>query len=224
MPITQQVILEANRSMLGKTNRALLFARVNMDERLDPDAAEEYQEATPSLARLLPHIDNISETEFLSEVREKLTVTSFGEFLDKFQPGFYYRVRPASHSEPYRDREDIEPNGSGENVTDEEPGGSRRAAAYAPRIEFSLTGGAGWKKIPITADHPYIHSLSRLINKRIRQDLSSFRVDVDASLFAFKPRNQRIMMRKMAEDVQAKNDRLMREAKRNPASQDTQHA
>ena len=49
-------------------------------------------------------------------------------------------------------------------------------------------------------------------------------MDVDASLFAFKPRNQRTLMRKIAEDVQVKNDRLMLEAKRNPSSKDTARA
>ena len=85
-----------------------------------------------------------------------------------------------------------------------------------PQLDFSLEGGPGWKKIRITSDHPYIRCLRDLIKKRVRQDVSTFRVDVDASLFAFKPRNQRTLMRKIAEDVQVKNDRLMLEAKRNP--------
>ena len=44
MPITNETILEANRKMLCKTNRAILFARVNMDEYLDPESAPEDQE------------------------------------------------------------------------------------------------------------------------------------------------------------------------------------
>ena len=142
-------------------------------------------------------------------VRENLTVTSFAEFLDKFQPGFYYRAaRPARLSAPRRKAKNA-------------PGGG---APGTPQLDFSLEGGPGWKKIRITADHPYVRCLRDLIKKRVRQDVSTFRVDVDASLFAFKPKNQRTLMRKIAEDVQVKNDRLMLEAKRNPASKDTVRA
>ena len=94
MPIDNDKFKEANRRMLGKTNRAILFAKVNMDEVLDPDLPEEDQEMTPSLERMLASIDNYSEDAFINEVTEKLTVTSFKEFLDKFKPGFYYRVAP----------------------------------------------------------------------------------------------------------------------------------
>ncbi len=92
MPITNETILEANRKMLGKTNRAILFARVNMDEHLDPELPLEERELTPSLETMLARINDTSEEQFIAEVRENLTVTSFREFLDKFQPGFYYRV------------------------------------------------------------------------------------------------------------------------------------
>ena len=205
MPITNETILEANRKMLGKTNRAVLFARVNLDDYLDPDVPEADRESTPSLGEMLSRINETSEEQFLSEVRERLTVTSFREFLEKFQPGFYYRVRPSQAPAE---------EGDGEAA----PGGGQ------PDLEFSLEGGPGWKKVRITADHPYIRCLSDLIRKRVRQDVSTFRVDVDASLFAFKPKNQRMLMRKLAEDVQAKNDRLMLEAKRNPGSKDTLRA
>lgn len=209
MPITNETILEANRSMLGKTNRAVLFAKVNLDEYLDPEAMERDREYTPSLGSILSRIEEMSEEQFLALVRENLTVTSFTEFLDKFQPGFYYRVRG-----PQMARVEAE---GGEAAAVEE-------AAGPPQIEFSLEGGPGWKKIRISADHPYIRCLRDLIKKRVRQDVSTFRVDVDASLFAFKPKNQRTLMRKIAEDVQVKNDRLMLEAKRNPASKDTTRA
>lgn len=232
MPITNDTILEANRKMLGKTNRAVLFAKVNLDEYLDPDLPEEDRESTPSLADLLARIDDISEEQFLAEVRQRLTVTSFRDFLDKFQPGFYYRVRPPRTSDEAAAlaEEDIF------DVGGEDEAGPQQAAAAAgeaetsdepapvPELEFDLEGGAGWKKVRITMDHPYVRCLSDLIKKRVRQDVSSFRVDVDASLFAFKPKNQRAVMRKQAEDVQVKNDRLMLEAKRNPASKDTKRA
>ena len=207
MPITHETILESNRKMLGKTNRAVLFAKVNLDEYLDPDALEQEREYTPSLTSLLAQIEELPEEQFLSMVRENLTVRSFAEFLDKFQPGFYYRLRGPQAA----------PQAEGEDTpTDEAPG--------TPQLDFSLEGGPGWRKIRITADHPYVRCLRDLIKKRVRQDVSTFRVDVDASLFAFKPRNQRTLMRKIAEDVQVKNDRLMLEAKRNPSSKDTARA
>jgi hypothetical protein len=208
VPITHETIVESNRKMLGKTNRAVLFAKVNLDEYLDPDALEHEREYTPSLTTLLAQIEELPEEQFLSMVREDLTVRSFSEFLDKFQPGFYYRLRGPQASEPPAAGEDA--------PVDEGPG--------TPQLDFSLEGGPGWKKIRITSDHPYIRCLKDLIKKRVRQDVSTFRVDVDASLFAFKPRNQRTLMRKIAEDVQVKNDRLMLEAKRNPSSKDTARA
>ena len=208
MPITHETILESNRKMLGKTNRAVLFAKVNLDEYLDPDALEQDREYVPSLTALLAQIEELPEEQFLSMVRENLTVRSFSEFLDKFQPGFYYRLRGPQAAPPSVEGEDAPP--------EDTPG--------TPQLEFALEGGPGWRKIRITADHPYVRCLRDLIKKRVRQDVSTFRVDVDASLFAFKPRNQRTLMRKIAEDVQVKNDRLMLEAKRNPSSKDTARA
>ena len=210
MPITNETIMEANRSMLGKTNRSILFAKVNLDEYLDPEALERDREYTPSLGSLLSRVEEMSEEQFLATVRENLTVTSFTEFLDKFQPGFYYRVRGPQMVQAGVAEDDAPP------PAEEAPG--------PPQIEFALEGGPGWKKIRISADHPYIRCLRDLIKKRVRQDVSTFRVDVDASLFAFKPKNQRTLMRKIAEDVQVKNDRLMLEVKRNPASKDTARA
>jgi len=210
VPITNETILESNRSMLGKTNRAVLFAKVNLDEYLDPEALERDREYTPSLGSLLSRVEETSEEQFLALVRENLTVTSFAEFLEKFQPGFYYRVRGPQMAQADALDGDAPP------PVEEAPG--------PPQIEFSLEGGPGWKKIRISADHPYVRCLRDLIKKRVRQDVSTFRVDVDASLFAFKPKNQRTLMRKIAEDVQVKNDRLMLEAKRNPASKDTVRA
>ena len=208
MPITHETILESNRKMLGKTNRAVLFAKVNLDEYLDPDALEQDREYVPSLTSLLAQIEELPEEQFLSMVRENLTVRSFSEFLDKFQPGFYYRLRGPQAAPPPVEGEDA--------PLEDTPG--------TPQLEFALEGGPGWRKIRITADHPYVRCLRDLIKKRVRQDVSTFRVDVDASLFAFKPRNQRTLMRKIAEDVQVKNDRLMLEAKRNPSSKDTARA
>ena len=247
MPITNDTILEANRKMLGKTNRAVLFAKVNLDEYLDPDVAEDERELTPSLGNMLARINDTSEEQFLTEVREKLTVTSFREFLEKFQPGFYYRVRPAqaataeggenaeetfdadsgeAEAKPAgkKGRAKADAEDEAEEATGENESGAEQGGSGAPELEFSLEGGVGWKKVRITSDHPYIRCLSDLIRKRVRQDVSTFRVDVDASLFAFKPKNQRSLMRKQAEDVQVKHERLMLEAKRNPSSKDTARA
>lgn len=241
MPISNETIIEANRKMLGKTNRAVLFAKVNLDEFLDPDQPEDERELTPTLARMLAKIDDTPEEQFLSEVREGLTVTSFPEFLTKFQPGFYYRVRgsqaaaaqegpaEAGAGEVYEaggempDGEAPDGEASAEAATESAPA-VEPAPPAAPQLEFSLKGGPGWTKIRITADHPYVRCLRDLISKRVRQDVTTFRVDVDASLFAFKPKNQRTLMRKAAEDVQIKNDRLMLEVGRNPGSKDTMRA
>ena len=41
------------------------------------------------------------------------------------------------------------------------------SAAPPPQLEFSLEGGAGWKKVRITSEHPYLRCLSDLIKKKI---------------------------------------------------------
>jgi hypothetical protein len=227
MPMSTETILEANRKMLGKTNRAILFAKANLDEWLDPDVPEEDREYTPTLATMLANINEMSEEQFLSQVRDKLTVTSFREFLDKFQPGFYYRVAPGAPAAAGDGSGEVLDAGEGTETADAATEGTVVGTALGappPTLEFSLEGGPGFKKVRITMDHPYIRCLSDLIKKRVRQDQSTFRVDVDASLFTYKPKNQRALMRKMAEDVQVKNDRLMLEAKRNPGSPDTKRA
>ena len=220
MPIDNERFKEANRRMLGKTNRAILFAKVNTDDILDPDLPEDDQELTPSLERMLAAIDNYSPEAFNSEVSEKLTVTSFKEFLDKFKPGFYYRVAPPRAAEDAADAYDAGGEaGEGEATAEDD-------SPTSQQLEFSLDGSvkSGWKKVTITPEHPYIRCLTNLIKQRVKQDTTAFRVDVDAALMGFKPKPQRAMMRKLAEDVQVKNDRLMLEAKRNPGSKDTAKA
>src|SRR5690349_15491275 len=100
MPITNDTILEANRMMLGRTNRAILFATVNVDRSLEPDTPEDGPRPTPSLADLLSQINDMPDAVFLDQVSQALVVRSFPEFLEKFQPGFYYRVVPG---EPARE-------------------------------------------------------------------------------------------------------------------------
>lgn len=230
MGISTDTILEANKKMLGKTNRCMLFAKVNLDEYLDPDLPEEDREMTPSLGTMLARIFETPAEQFIAEVNEKMTVTSFKEFLEKYQPGFYYRVRPGAAAVAAAEEtlegettEYVEP-GTAESAEGEAAEAIDEGPAPIPELEFSLEGGPGWKKVAITNEHPYVRCLTDLIKKRVRQDISTFRVDVDASLFTFKPKNQRALMRKLAEDVQVKNDKLMLEAKRNPASGDTRKA
>lgn len=224
----KEKLAEANKRMLGKTNRAILFSKVNLDSVLNPDDPEEEQEMTPSLADMLARVMDAQEGAFLDEVRDKLTVTSFSAFLDKFQPGFYYRVRPPQVEET-GDEDTYDAGGEAESDETAEGGVEVESTESAvppppPQLEFALTGGPGWKKVSITADHPYIKCLTELIRKRVRQDIATFRVDVDASLFAFRPRAQRALMRKLAEDVQVKYEKLALEAKRKKGSSDHRRA
>ena len=84
MPITENELRGANQAMLGNTNRGLLFATVNVSK--DAPRLEEM------LARLQAGV--VTWEQFSAQVREKLTVKSFPEFITKFQPCFYYRLRP----------------------------------------------------------------------------------------------------------------------------------
>src|SRR5689334_11837090 len=75
----------ANAAMMGNTNRAILFTTVNLAK----DAP-----------RLSDHLSDMQAGLMTWEqfnrdiVREKLTVNSFAEFLEKFQPCFFYRLIP----------------------------------------------------------------------------------------------------------------------------------
>jgi hypothetical protein len=91
MPITELELRQANQAMLGNTNRGILFTTVN----LSPDA--------PRLSKMLAYFANGVYTweEFNSRVKQELTVRSFPEFLDKFKPCFYYRLRPPATAESY---------------------------------------------------------------------------------------------------------------------------
>lgn len=89
MPITPEELKLANADMKGSTNRAILFTTVNL-------TAE-----APRLSAMLPDMQaNIYTPEqFLALVRTKFTVKSFQEFLDKFQPCFFYRLVPPRETE-----------------------------------------------------------------------------------------------------------------------------
>lgn len=233
MPITIETILEANRKMLGKTNRAILFATVNLDPFLNPDSPEEDRVRTPSLRELLALVNDLPEEEFVSEVRDKLLVRSFSDFITKFQPGFHYRVAPPKIDIDYRSLmssdhvdESLDHNvaggkennsDGGEEYVDNLENASDRLMP-PPEVEFSLEGGPGWKKVSITQNHPYVRCLSQVIKQRLS------RLDLDASLFSYKPQEQRDQLRKLAEEVQVANDRLLLEAKKNPSSIHTKRA
>lgn len=240
MPITENELRRANQAMLGNTNRGILFTTVN----LSADA--------PRLEDMLAHLQAgvLTWEQFNSQVSDKLTVTSFAEFCDKFQPCFYYRLRPPveeeeEFAEEYEDEEEeaeedvvaeeeeAEEGAGGdaedeeELVDEEEEEGGAFDIEELPYYEFSLEGGPpeiGWRKVTIGVDHPYVKSLQALIKERSLMGKTTFSVNVDAALFGFKPRTQQLMVRKSAQDLQAGSDKLMLEMKRNADSPDTRRA
>jgi len=160
MPITELELKQANQAMLGNTNRGILFTTVN----LSPDA--------PRLSKMLAYLANGVYTweEFNSRVKQELTVRSFPEFLDKFKPCFYYRLRPpdiiesmsyepesqaaGEMSDATEDNQDIsytesysesEGASEGESFVEEEGIPAEEEAVFSlgelPYYEFSLEGG-----------------------------------------------------------------------------------
>ncbi len=234
MPITEKELQDANKAMLGNTNRAILFTTVNLSA------------SAPRLEDMLAYLAAgvLTWEQFNAQVKEKLTVRSFAEFIDKFQPCYYYRLRPpegAVTGEGAEDETAVADVQSEEGVSEE--GGAAEAAASAaiggeggepkfevgdlPYYEFSLEGGPpelGWKKVVIGVDHPYFRSLQSLIKERALMAKTTFQTNVDAALFGFKPRTQQMMVRKGAQDLQAASDKLMLEMRRNPDSSDTRKA
>lgn len=229
MAITPDDLKKANQAMLGNTNRAILFTTVN----LSPDA--------PRLSRMLAYLANGVYTweEFNAQIKQQLTVRSFAEFLDKFQPCFYYRLRPPAsiESAAYGNSEvteNSETSFEGEEVSE---GGfhpeavSTEEAEFTleelPYYEFSLEGGPpelGWKRVVVDLNHPYLRSLQNLIKERALMRRTTFQVNVDSALFGFKPRAQHMLVRKTAQDLQAATEKLMLEMRRNPDSPDTRRA
>ncbi|GBC93879.1 hypothetical protein HRbin15_02381 [bacterium HR15] len=222
-----------NQAMLGNTNRAILFTTVN----LSPDA--------PRLSKMLAYLANGVYTweEFREQVKQQLTVRSFPEFLDKFQPCFYYRLRPPVEVEasPYgtEGSDDIGYNAEASDaespvmeegtIPDGETLGEEAAFTLEdlPYYEFSLEGGPpelGWKRVVIDLNHPYLRSLQNLIKERALARKTTFQVNIDAALFGFKPRAQHMLVRKTAQDLQAATEKLMLEMRRNPDSPDTRRA
>jgi hypothetical protein len=84
--ISRQTLEEANMKMVGNTARTILFTTVS----LAPES--------PSLSKLLHYLHYRVETPatFAEKVRQELTVRSFEEFIDKFAPCYFYRLRPAT--------------------------------------------------------------------------------------------------------------------------------
>lgn len=220
----------ANQAMLGNTNRAILFTTVN----LSPDA--------PRLSQMLAYLQHGVYTweEFNAQVKQKLTVSSFAEFLDKFQPCFYYRLRPPMSAEAaVEEGESVSEEADVPLEGDEEVGveSSVEAGAAAeqveftleelPYYEFSLEGGPpelGWKRVVIDLNHPYLRSLQNLIRERALMRKTTFQVNIDSALFGFKPRAQHMLVRRTAQELQAVSQKLMQEMKRNPDSPDTRRA
>ena len=241
MPITENELRKANQAMLGNTNRGILFATVNVS----PDA--------PRLEEMLVRYQAgvLTWEQFNAQIKDKLTVKSFPEFISKFQPCFYYRLRPpkevleaeeaaweeapaedapAAEEEGEAAAAEVEPEAEAEETTEavaEDAEDEEFDIDQLPYYEFSLEGGPaeiGWRKVVIGVDHPYIKSLQQLIKGRTLQGLSTFATDVDAALFGFKPRTQQMMVRKSAQDLQGASDKLMLEMRRNPDSSDTRRA
>lgn len=242
MPITDNELKQSNQSMLGNTNRGILFTTVNLSQ----DA--------PRLSQYMAYLQHgvYSFEKFESMIREKLAVRSFSEFLDKFQPCIYYRLVPAAGSVVAGDEDEEE------YVVDEESGAAEEgneeefeaeSAQYEegteesevieseefadadeyrvedlPSYRFSLEGGPGWKKVLIDMNHPFFRSLQSLIRERGLMAKTAFRTDVDSALFGFKPHSRHMQVRKIMTDFQAVTDKLMLEMRRDPDSKDTQKA
>ncbi|MEM0337936.1 MAG: hypothetical protein QW683_08485 [Candidatus Caldarchaeum sp.] len=227
--IVPETLREANSKMVGNTSRTLLLTTVSLAE----DA--------PCLSKLLAYLQNGVDTPeaFAQKVREQLTVRSFQEFIDKFKPCYFYRLRPAEeHYEYNTESEDAHTNtsdfahedgadGVSEAVTESSDTEEAITLGQLPYYEFSLEGGpesVGWRKVSITMDHPYLLSLQKLVKERALLQRSSFQVSVDSALFGFKPRAQHLNAKRKAQDLAAASDRLMMEMRRNPNSPDTKRA
>jgi hypothetical protein len=228
--ISRQTLEEANMKMVGNTARTILFTTVS----LAPES--------PSLSKLLHYLHYRVETPatFAEKVRQELTVRSFEEFIDKFAPCYFYRLRPAHEpveAEQFSDTDSMDAESFAEDL-ESFASDSAEAAVSAtedatptlgalPYYEFSLEGGPenqGWRKVTITLDHPFLISLQRLVKERSLGQKASFQVSVDSALFGFKPRAQFLNARRKIQDLAAASERLTTEMRRNPNSPDTRRA
>jgi hypothetical protein len=227
--ISRQTLEEANMKMVGNTSRTILFTTVS----LAPES--------PSLSKLLHYLHHRVDTPatFAEKVRRELTVRSFEEFINKFAPCYFYRLRPAreaalEEAPTYTDAEsylgesaDLPTEESGDHAPASPEEAAEPTLDSLPYYEFSLEGGPesqGWRKVVITLDHPFLISLQRLVKERSLAQKASFQVSVDSALFGFKPRAQFLNARRKVQDLAAASDRLTTEMRRNPNSPDTRRA
>ena len=252
MPITDVELKDANAAMLGNTNRGILFTTVNLSK----DAK-----------RLSGYLSDMAAgiytwEQFRNIVRQNLTVKTFPEFLEKFEPCFYYRLAPPKDlasvdlSAPADEDEtplDTETAGSAdepEGETGNEAASEDEAAVASvdmptegvdadeyerdlglanslPEYEFSLEGGPaelGWKRVPITMDHPLFKNLSQHLKERALTSKTTVDVSVDDALWGFKPQMAESLLRKTAQDFKSISKKLALESKRNPNSPETRNA
>ncbi len=242
MPITELELKDANAAMLGNTNRGILFTTVNLSK----DA--------PRLSTYLSDLAAGLYTweQFNNIVKQKLIVKTFPEFLEKFQPCFYYRLSPprempsvdtgeaSAEGDASAEGTDEEVAGEGEEVAGEvnfAEGGTSPAAesteeefalaSSLPEYEFSLEGGPvelGWKRVPITLDHPLFKNLSMSLKERAVTSKTTANVSVDDALWGFKPQMAESLLRKTAQDFRSISKKLALETKRNPNSPETRNA
>lgn len=240
MPITRQELADANAAMLGNTNRGILFTTVNLAK-----------DAPRLSAYLSDYVAGIyTWEEFRNRVQQKLVVKTFAEFLDKFQPCFFYRLAPArepvnvdlgggdSQEGESEEAEEAVEAGAEEDVVgsvdlSEEPASEAEAqeefalASSLPEYEFSLEGGPaelGWKRVPITLDHPLFKNLAMHLKDKALTSKTTVDVNVDDALWGFKPQNQESQLRKSAQDFKSSSKKLALEMKRDPKSPDTRKA
>ena len=159
MAIDLQTFIKANEAMRSHTNRAILFTTINPDK------------AVRRLSAYLPDLEQgrVTWNQFREDHMRRLTVRSFAELLDKFEPCFYYRfmspqeIPSVNTEEPIEtDETDTAPESleveealEGEDVPEieteslegeetqgeDEEDNTMDVAQTLPRIEFSLEGG-----------------------------------------------------------------------------------
>jgi hypothetical protein len=239
MPITVNELKAANDAMLGNTNRGILFTTVNLSRE------------APRLSEMLSDLQAGVYTweQFRNLVKQRLTVRSFPDFLDKFQPSFYYRLVPPPDAivvdTPEGDAAEADAAEADDGeadasvVTGEAEGEAVGAAGDGaadeefsvpttlPEYEFSLEGGPaelGWRRVVITMDHPLFKNLSMHLKEKALTSATTVEVNVDAALWGFKPESQESLLRKSAKDLKSSSTKLMQEMRRNPKSPDTRRA
>jgi len=202
---------QANAAMLHNTNRAILLTTVNPD-----------QEA-PCLSRLLEDLrDGLASGQsswdvyfqMQKEVERRLIVSSFREFLEKFRPCCHYRSESSSASETglwdLLDEQDL-----------------RSMMENLPQYRFSLSGGGGWKKMPVMEDNFYLRCLLRRMTDpkpATPLDPRGSILELNTDLFGYQPRNSYRACLINAEHAFASAKKLCLEYNRDPNSPELRKA